>query len=495
MNNEKTFENNGSVYMTQGVCDKTVYFDSSTDYSFPDYQPEIRRLLHVEARALPPAKYMGANSAEFNGQVEYRILYMGGDGGLYALPISSEYSVNVPFDHLNDSLSDIAAFSDIGVENTSVRVLSAEKISIKTKLCAHVRAYGKEFPEDVIPSELDGDEVMKRIENAKMLVECAACSDILEVTLELPMTSDSARVVYADGEVFVSDLSLVDEGVSFKGNVNLMLLMCDEEGNTWKQEKKIPMAGEIPCEVGETDGLSAKGYIGDLSVSVEEDKIVCAADISVEISSMLNQKMTYLSDMYSTEKICEVENEEKALPICLKCTDRNFSVNERMSKNDINMSEESKIVDCFARVNIDKFIYENSKYILSGNVRFSIISKKGGEYAADEVSFPVRFETDGEGETKSTDVSCMAFGAKAQTDGENILLSCEAVVSMKCIGEDVISVVKNVGVGDDVACVRGETVICFPENTDDLWEIAKKYNVCQERIEHKDGESFVLINR
>ncbi|MBO5883229.1 MAG: DUF3794 domain-containing protein [Clostridia bacterium] len=495
MNNEKAFENSDMEYMTAVVCDKTVYFDSSTDYSFPDYQPDIRRLLHVEARVLPFAKYMGANSAEFNGQVEYRILYMGGDGGIHALPTSSEYSVNIPFDRVNDSITDVVAFPHIEVENTSVRVVSADKISIKTKLCAHVRAYGKEAYGEAIPSALDANKVMRRIGEIKALVECVANSDVFEVTSEIPMPSDSSRVVYADGEVFVSDTAVIDGGVSFRGDVNIILLMCDEEGNTLRQERRIPVSGEIMCDMGETDGLSAKGYITDLSVSVEEDRIVCSADVTVEVSVMSNQKTTYLSDMYSTEKMCDVEKEEKILPICLKCTDRNFSINERIAKKDINMSEDSKIVECFTKVNIDKCVFENSKYVLTGNARFSLISKKSGEYTADEVAFPIRFETDGVSEATSMDISCMALGTKAMEDGENILLSCEAVVNMKCVGEERIRVVKNVSVGDDVMCVKGETVICFPENVEDIWAIAKKYNVCEDKIEYRDGESFVLINR
>jgi hypothetical protein len=193
--------------------------------------------------------------------------------------------------------------------------------------------------------------------------------------------------------------------------------------------------------------------------------------------------------------MCDVEKEEKILPICLKCTDRNFSINERIAKKDINMSEDSKIVECFTKVNIDKCVFENSKYVLTGNARFSLISKKSGEYTADEVAFPIRFETDGVSEATSMDISCMALGTKAMEDGENILLSCEAVVNMKCVGEERIRVVKNVSVGDDVMCVKGETVICFPENVEDIWAIAKKYNVCEDKIEYRDGESFVLINR
>ena len=61
------------------------------DFTLPDYQPEIRRLLAVIPTALPPAKYVGNTGAELNGTVDYQVLYVGGDGSLASVPLSSEY--------------------------------------------------------------------------------------------------------------------------------------------------------------------------------------------------------------------------------------------------------------------------------------------------------------------------------------------------------------------------------------------------------------------
>ena len=67
---------------TMPLCDRTVNTEINGEYTLPDYQPEIRRLLNVGLTVLPPAKYVGAGGVELNGTVEYRVLYVGGDGGL-----------------------------------------------------------------------------------------------------------------------------------------------------------------------------------------------------------------------------------------------------------------------------------------------------------------------------------------------------------------------------------------------------------------------------
>ena len=66
------------------LCERTVTTELSNDYTLPDYQPEIRRILKVIPSILPPAKYIGGNNAEFNGTIDYNMLYVGADGGIYS---------------------------------------------------------------------------------------------------------------------------------------------------------------------------------------------------------------------------------------------------------------------------------------------------------------------------------------------------------------------------------------------------------------------------
>ena len=87
---------------TEGIqiplCDKTVLTEVAGDFSLPDYQPEIKRLLRIRPCVLPAAPYAGSGSAEFSGTLDYYVLYMGNDGGLYCAPLHTEYALSVPFE-------------------------------------------------------------------------------------------------------------------------------------------------------------------------------------------------------------------------------------------------------------------------------------------------------------------------------------------------------------------------------------------------------------
>ena len=77
------------------LCDRQIVTELSSDISLPDYQPEIKRLLHVCVNASPVDKYVGSGSAELSGSVDYSILYAGNDGELYCANQTQEYRLRI----------------------------------------------------------------------------------------------------------------------------------------------------------------------------------------------------------------------------------------------------------------------------------------------------------------------------------------------------------------------------------------------------------------
>lgn len=73
-----------AVLLPTPLLDRTTTAEVASDFSLPDYLPEIKRLLRVTATVLPESRYLGASSGEFSGAVEYLVCYSGGDGGLWS---------------------------------------------------------------------------------------------------------------------------------------------------------------------------------------------------------------------------------------------------------------------------------------------------------------------------------------------------------------------------------------------------------------------------
>ena len=80
---------NGSVQVPFPVQNLTT--EVAGDFTLPDYQPEIKRLLRIGVNLLPPNRFFGGGSTEMTGMLDYFVLYVGQDGGIYCAPLSSEY--------------------------------------------------------------------------------------------------------------------------------------------------------------------------------------------------------------------------------------------------------------------------------------------------------------------------------------------------------------------------------------------------------------------
>ena len=91
-------ENQGAGIIMLPLCNRIVTTEISNDYTLPDYQPEIRRVLTLRENVMPPAKYINGDAVELDGNVDYTLIYVGEDGEIYSAPLSAEYSFNMPFD-------------------------------------------------------------------------------------------------------------------------------------------------------------------------------------------------------------------------------------------------------------------------------------------------------------------------------------------------------------------------------------------------------------
>ena len=160
---EKDFEEKGGFTVT--LYDRSFGTEAAGDYTLPDYQSDIRRVLHVSQTVLPPSKYITSDSVEFNGTVDYQLIYVGGDGGIYSAPLSGEYSFTVPFDRNADVSDDIRILCSVYRDGISARVSAPRRLSIRSRLRANVRILGTISSETVIMAEDTEENIFRRTES------------------------------------------------------------------------------------------------------------------------------------------------------------------------------------------------------------------------------------------------------------------------------------------------------------------------------------------
>lgn len=480
------------------LCDRIITAELSNDYTLPDYQPEIRRILRVGASILPPAKYIEGNGVEFNGTADYHMLYIGADGGLYTAPLSGEYSFNAPLDMTGefDLNEGVTVLTDISDESITYRVSAPRKLSIKCRLAAHVRAYGMMIAEERISGEVNPLSIERLDKECDTTVIMSGLGEIAELSEEIFPDGDNIRVINACADANINSVTASDGYADCRGTVVLKLLVCrDGEGMSAETlTRNILFSEQVEIdELTSDSSCRASAYVSDITVNVEDGRILCDLSVIPEVAAYKTVPLTYTRDLYSTENYCEASYRNYDIPCVLSSVTGNFSQSERLPVSDTTVQTGSRVVDIWCKPNVEKVESEKNKYILSGQCRYTLLLEKEGDYSVAELSFPFKYECDGGATTPSGFVADMGvISCRGRLDGENIGIDAELWVSAEFMGSNTITALSEVRFGETVEKSDGDVIICYPSPEDTPWSISKKYFVPMSKISAMSN--YIVIN-
>lgn len=476
-----------SPWVSVSVCERKMSAEVSGEVTLSDDQVEIRRVLAVNPTVLSPAKYVGGSGIELSGTVDYTVLYLGADGELYSLPMSSEYHLNLPIDTAVafDPGAGVTVWADVMAESVSFRVASPRKMSVRCRLRTQVRAFGKRLMEEKMIGESCSEQLFRRTATAKNLLVANGLSEVISLSCEFSGIGEDARVISADATPIVSEARIDGETAHLSGEVILRLLVGHEGGRPTVLSRNLPLSGELEMESTDApDECRATGTVSEISVEMGEDgKILCDVSVLLEVRGMRNQEVVYTADLFSGEQesLCEVR--EERLPIALRCEHRNFSQSERIPLSELSLPEGCVILDALGSVLFDGCEQIDQKYVLSGESKYLLLCERDGEYSCVDVKLPIRYEAEGGEEVpESFSARGAVISCRARVDGEMLSIDSEIDVVADFIGSEEISAVHTVRFGNECSSRNGRMTVYYPAPTEDAWAVAKKYHLSPEKI-------------
>ena len=484
-------------YFTVPLYERNFGSEVSGDFTLPDYYTEIRRILCVTPTVLPPAKYVGDNTAEFNGVIDYTVTYVGGDGEIYSIPLSSDYSFNLPIERI-DGAEDISALCSVGVESVNTRVSAPRRLSIRSRIRPDVRIYARVSPTVGCDADVSVSGIHTHTSQAQSLSAQCSTSDVIEVSCIIPNLSDDVRVLRADGCVLCERAELTDRGIECSAVLKLNLLISRENGSVIETlVGETPFNGEIDVE-NDIEGakIRVRGVVSEMSVNVTDQGIECNAGIILEGTALGNKTVSYTDDIYSTQDTCECDMKRMTVKRSVACSMGSFSLSERFPMDTLGLND-ATVYMTLGSVSMDKCEPKGDKYALSGTAVFNLLCRKDGELQMSEVTCPVRYEADGCGRADGAlyfDAICQTTDIKTRMDGGNLCIDCEVYVDCDVVGEETVNTVDSVSFGAPVDQRGSMIVVCYPEDGDTLWSVAKKYRVDSQRIVgDPEKDRFVMI--
>lgn len=492
------------------ICDRTLTQDISGDFSLPDYQPEIKRLLRIGVSLLPPATYATADGIDLGGSMDYFVLYAGNDDMLYCAPLNTEYRISAPLadshreeNPLSGNLSawmgdEPTCLCELTADTVTGRVTAPRRLNIKCRLNAKLKAYAT-CPAGVSPVNTD---------NTQTLAGSVGCSHLMRVVGDMlplqddmilaPGEGDRLRVVCAEGQVVVSEVAAAQDAVICRGDVLLKLTLSPTEVNEGRSpevtvtHRKIPFSQAVDIPGVTPDCIAcAHGACGQLSVEMEEGRLHTELGVILEAIAERDVPVTYTKDMYATRQASVGSYTDYRVEQALQCLNGNFTLSDSLPLSEVNIPPAARILDVTVTATPSDLIRERGKSKgqgkcqLSGDCRVHVIWQNQSEYGASELSLPFRYEFEdrcvhaAEGDADGTPAfhcHMQAVSCRARMDGERIGVDAELCVMLRMSRAVSVKALSQLTPGEDVSRRRGEYVICFPSGEDTLWSVAKRYS-------------------
>lgn len=463
---------------------KRIEKELSFDFTLPDYQPEIKKLLRIGAEVLTPESSFGMNDCEFSGNVDYYVTYLGSDDQMYCAPLSGEYRISIPLSDGMGLFYDGDAY--ISCDLVSGRVTAKRKLTVRTRLCAFVRIYNNialenDFLGGADPActeRLDG-EVNAGVTESLVLPYVNVTDEMIP-----DIRDGEIRVICAEGKVGVSECTAQNGEIICRGDIFMKLLMCSDGGDIpYTVNRKIPFSVSGRSEIADLGACAcACGCVDQLSVTVDEGRIDIEAGAKIRVIVGKNESVRYTKDMYST--LCETECDRLSFDVMKNtgCINSNITVSDTRSLDELSVNHGARIVDICSDPVIESCEITGARAKISGKIRCTLIFENDGEYAPTDTEIPFAFVQDVKEGTERVFASCTCVSERGRIDGERIGMDCELYICASFFGNEQIEAMTALHFGELIDHGDASIKVCYPSHSDSLWSVGRRYHISCEKL-------------
>ena len=494
--------------LQRDACGETVTVEASGDYTLPDYQPEIRRILSIRTAVTPGAHYVGQSRAEFAGTVTHTVFYADGEGRLSTVSLDAPYEFSV----LLPEEKGYTVWADSMAEATSCRLGGPRKISLRTRIRSLVHL----FSDENVAPEIRGmgsreDEASLELLEKKISVGRFRCGASEEMSLFSAVrcegvTGEEARCLFAGGAVLVGECRPKTGGVAVRGDVWVRALIDSGSGTPCVVREKLPFEAFLEMEgVSEGDGCVARGRVLSCEATLsptEDDGMTVSFDVVCEVEAIAAAReiMSVTADLYSTAYEMNCRHRALSYPLPMGAVMGNYTVSASAPRTE-GQEEAMAAIDADGRLEIHGITVEHGRATVGGVLHATAIlaAPPCGESAApvlfsEEMQLPFRVETELRPDAAHT-LQYICHGelisARPRLDAGQLCIDAEIALSLRAHEAQEVRLLADAEPDRSITLPHGENCVfvVYPKDTDTLFSLGARYHKSRASIIERNGLS------
>ena len=474
----------------------TDQFKVEDDYNVPDMRDDIGRVITCEGTAGIGEIRRTDAYLNISGKIDFKVLYVTDslDPGLASL------SGSLPFEEMvyvgEEEQTDYIIKTN-RVDFT-VDLIHSRKMALRTLVELEIHSEARE--EFEIPLDTEGEECCKRYEDADVLELHTSGRDIYRIKEEIILPGQKENIdslLWYDVKMRKPDTRLEKDHLSFSGELQVFCIFNTTGGKTDWVEQRLPYEGKIECS-----GTEEKFYhhvyetLTDISVEpvMDEDremrKFVVEATLEMRILIYKEENIRILEDLYSLEKECEIEREEREMEEVIMQNHSKCRVCERLHLPELK-NEILQICHCDGALQVENVETVEDKLNIEGLLHVGFLYVRADDKIPFDiwqgiVPFSCRIEMGKECEEICRDMTCAVEHITVEASG-NDEVEIKASLSFRCFLRTAVkhTLISRVTLKetDPNDRERQPGIIGYVVKKDEnMWELAKRYRTTEESI-------------
>lgn len=462
--------------------------ESVGEYSLPDYNGDVKRVLAVNTRVSPAGKFVGEDTLEISGSVAYDVVYVDSEDNVTHAEFSTDYdtAVRINSDVYVDSLIETKAVG------CNLRLVGPRKLSVKCSLESNAV-----ISEQRVHS-VSGDAFLEyepevSTSVANVLGASFATGERRELTEEMARLdgaiSDEVEILLSDARFSLDGIFGEGESAEIKGSIKTSLLYRNGDDKPCLITREIPYSEELSLDRAEGAALTAHVEVSGVKAVVEptDDGVALSISLSVApgLCAVCNEPLRLVGDAYLKERGSENEYTDFSYTehICTESKEARFE--GRTSLSDIGIESFGEVVWSDATAKVDECTLGEGGVKITGEIRFSgIACVEDGELYVK--CYPIKFTLPFEENVNincqkhdNTRIKCNvdAIESKIEISDNDVIGTCTLDISLsisadkrqRCLGASYLT---------DEEYLRDDSVITvyYPDSSESLFEIAKMFH-------------------
>lgn len=468
----------------------------SEDFTIPDYQPEMRRVVGVRATPTVDGKYLSGDELEADGGVTYTVLYVGGNGELSQISQTSSYTGRIPVKTEDDRFSVGDLILGASIDGVNCRVTGPRKFTLSSRVKLNLIS---QKPVDVSlkVEKTDGGQTpdtRRKTETHNTACICEVRKNA-EVSGEI-REREGMKVVCAQGDIALYDMHIDQQNKKsavVKGDAFVTVLLLSPDGDYVTARGRSPIEEVVQLGDIRAGALvygAAFGNVALLELEVGENGTISwqmEYDIDCDIMRCTSSEATVDAYLTGFDDKLTKEIYNSYMPAC--------AMNGRLTTSGAaKLRPDMSYVCAWGSAVADKCEISGGRMMIGGGVKITVVTAGSGEVVAEDVLIPLKYEC--EALPGAIDCGSMAkrvqisvSDVNARVDGDTVNITAELAISCIALATEQIEAAVSIAPTQSDSFLKNRDNVIrvyVPDENETAWDVEKRFRLKKEATSH-DG--------